>query len=235
MLLLNVHHVVFDAASATVFTTELAALYDAFRAGRPSPLPPLAVQYADITHWQRTSAIAASELERQLRYWTAKLADAPVLQLATDLPRPATFTTPGAHVDVRFPRSLAGAIRELARREGTSVFATLVAAFGVELAGRTRQTDFVIATAVSCRNRPELETALGLLVNLIALRLDVSGDPSFRELLQRARTTVVEGLAHQDVPFEKVIAALRHKHSRDRGPIHRVALTVNRIPPAKRS
>jgi len=89
----------------------------------------------------------------------------------------------------------------------------------------------VVATAVNNRNRPELETALGLLVNLIVLRIDLSNDPSFRELLRRTRTTVLEGLAHQDVPFEKVVAALKHKHSRDRGPIHKVALTVNRIPP----
>jgi len=225
VLLLAIHHIVYDAASIDVLVRELSALYDAFRSGRPSPLAPLAVQYADIAHWQR-HALAPEELERQLTYWTQQLAGAPAVELPADFPRPPEPDHPGAHLVVPIPRAIATGARELAQREGVSLFMTLLAVFYAQLARRTGQTDLVVGTGISTRDRPELEGALGLLLDLVVLRADVSGDPTLRELIQRVRGVVRAAFDHREAPFEKVVAALKRTRGGSRAPLFQVSLGV---------
>jgi amino acid adenylation domain-containing protein len=225
VLLLAIHHIVYDAASIDVLVRELSALYDAFRAGRPSPLAPLAVQYADIAHWQR-HAVAPEELDRQLAYWTQQLAGAPAVELPADFPRPPEPDHPGAHLVVAIPRVIAAAARELAQREGASLYMMLLAVFYAQLARRTGQTDLSVGMGISTRDRPELEAVLGPLLNLVVLRTDVSGDPTLRELVQRVRGVVRAAFEHQDAPFEKVTAALHRARGASRAPLFQVSLGV---------
>ncbi|HVK86709.1 MAG TPA: amino acid adenylation domain-containing protein, partial [Kofleriaceae bacterium] len=223
-LLLTVHHIVYDGETVGILVRDLAAIYDAFRASRASSLPPLELQFADIAHWQR-NALDAAETERQLTYWQHQLAGVPELDLRPDHPRPPVFLHVGANLERGLSRRIATATRDLAQRESTSVFVTLLATFAAQLVQRTGQTDFLVGTPVSARERPELESTFGLLLNMIPLRIDASGDPTFRELVHRIRGVFVDALKHKDVPFEQVVAALK-RPSTSRGPLFQVVLGV---------
>ncbi len=226
VLLVCVHHTMYDGASIGVLVGDLAALYDALEAGAASPLAALPAQYADIAAWQRAAA-SSERVQKDLAYWTSRLTGAPIVDLPADRPRPTTFKQDGSQLRVELARDVTKAAREFSKREGVSLFVTLLAAFGAQLARRTGLADLVVGTAVTLRTRPELEAPLGMLVNMVALRLDASGDPTFRELVKHARSVVVEALAHRDVPFESVVQALKPKH--DRG-LFQVAMTLNTLP-----
>jgi len=196
-----------------VLMRELAVLYHAFSTGRPSPLAELSIQYADFAHWQhqwqRSEAMAS-----QLAYWRQQLHDPlPVLALPTDRPRGTTLSFRTERQTLVLPEALSAAIKHLSRRQGNTLFMTLLAAFKVLLYSYTGQDDLCIGTLVANRQRQEVEGLIGHFVNTVLLRTDLSGNPTFREVLRRVRETTLAAYAHQDLPFEVLVQALeRERH-----------------------
>lgn len=215
----NMHHTVTDRWSGAIFEQETGVLYEAFATGKPSPLPPLPIQYADYAAWQRS--LTESEIYRsQAAYWKRRLAGAPlVLEVPTDFPRPPIQNFRGARVYTRYSKRLLEALRDLSRREGVTMFTLALAAYKALLYRYTSQETVLVGTTFANRNRPELQHMVGYLLNLIVLSTDVSGNPTFRDLLQRERTTVLEGFANQDLPFGKLVQELRPTQDASRNPI----------------
>ncbi|HKV34448.1 MAG TPA: amino acid adenylation domain-containing protein [Pyrinomonadaceae bacterium] len=216
---INMHHTVTDRWSGAIFEQETGLLYEAFANHRPSPLPELPIQYADYSLWQRGRA--ESEIyHRQAEYWTRKLTGVPfVLEVPTDFPRLAMQNFRGARVYTRYSRRLLDALRELSRREGVTMFTLALAAYKALLYRYTTQETILVGATFANRNRPELQGMVGYLLNLIVLSTDLSGNPTFRELLQRERATVLEGFANQDLPFGKLVQELRPTQDASRNPI----------------
>jgi acyl carrier protein len=231
-LLFTIHELMCDGLSLGVLIGELAALYQAFAAGAPSPLPELPVQYADYVLWQR-QWLSGELLERQLAYWRQRLAGPlPRLELPVRRRRPPVPSFRAGAVAVRVPKPLAAALDDLGRRHGATLFMTLLAAFAALLHYYTRQEDLVVGTDVANRNDEELEKLIGFFVNHLALRIDLSGDPGFRELLARARETALGGFAHQDVPIERLIAALQPQRYGSYAPLFQVMFVLQTLPGA---
>jgi amino acid adenylation domain-containing protein len=230
VLLLNFHHAVYDAWSEGVLLRELAALYSAARAGEPSPLPEPALQYADYAAWQQ--AWPPEVLGRQLAYWRGQLAGAPAaLELPADRPRPAVASLRGAG-----RRRLLGApevarLRQVARREGATLYMLLLAAFAATLARHGGQEDLLVGTPVANRTRPELEGLIGFFVNTLALRVRLAGDPEFRRVLASARQTALAAFAHLDLPFETLVEELRPERDLSRAPLVQAMLSLGTAPP----
>jgi amino acid adenylation domain-containing protein len=219
LLLLTIHHIVFDGWSLAVFTRELAALYLACRDGRPSPLPPLAVQYVDYAAWQQRW-LEGDDARRQLEYWRARLAGAAkMLHLPADRPRPAVQSYRGAAEPVRLPASLVRPLRELGRAQGATLFMTLLAGFYALLGRYTRQADLNVGTYVANRRWQDVEPLLGFFVNTLVLRTELGGEASFRELLGRVRETTLGAFEHQDLPFEKLLEELAPERDLSRTPL----------------
>ncbi|MGE6759645.1 amino acid adenylation domain-containing protein, partial [Corallococcus interemptor] len=209
VLVLVMHHAVSDATSMAVLVRDVSAIYAALREGRPSPLPALPLDYADAADWQR-EALSGAALESRLDYWRTQLSGAPqLLELATDRPRPARRGSAGARVPVVLDARLADSVRTLAEREGVTPFMILLTAFQTVLARHAGQDDVSVGTAIAGRQRAEFQGLVGLFVNSLVLRTRLSGAPSFRELLNQVRDTALGAYAHQDVPFERVVEALR--------------------------
>ncbi|HEX5870735.1 MAG TPA: condensation domain-containing protein, partial [Longimicrobium sp.] len=225
VLLLAIHHVAADGWSMEILFRELAELYAAHAEGRAPDLPPLAVQYPDFAAWQRTW-LTGERLERQLGWWRERLAGAPVLELPTDRPRPATPTHRGAQVAFRVDAATAWAVDDIARSMGATRFAVLLAAFQLLLARWTGQDDVVVGSPVAGRGRPETEGMVGMFVNTLALRTDLSGDPAFTDVIRRVRDGVVGAFAHQDVPFERLVDELRVERTVSRHPVYQVSFSV---------
>ena len=221
VLALAMHHAVTDEWSAGILWHELDALYEAFRAGRPSPLVPLPVQYADFAVWQR-QWLTGEVLEDQLTYWRERLADAPVLELPTDRPRPPVWSSEGGVIDFTVPARVADGLRSVARESGASMFMTLLAVFDVLLSRYSGQEDVVVGTPVAGRGRAEVEGLLGVFINTLVLRTDLSGDPTFTELLGRVRSGALDAYAHQDLPFERLVEELVTERDRSRTPMFQV-------------
>jgi amino acid adenylation domain-containing protein len=209
LFLLTLHHIVADGWSMNVLFEELSTLYVAFSQQEASPLPELTIQYADFAIWQR-EWLQGAVLEKELAYWKNKLGDLPTLRLPTDRPRPparlATFL--GAHQTWTLPRRLTATLRALSHREGVTLFMTLLAAFKALLCRYSGQEDIVVGSPIANRNRAETEALIGFFVNTLVLRTDLSGDPTFRELLRRVREVALEAYSHQDLPFEKLVEEL---------------------------
>jgi acyl carrier protein len=223
VLLLNVHHIVSDGWSTVVLLRELCALYDAFARGAPSPLPPLAVQYADYTVWQRRW-LDADALESHLRYWQDRLAGAPpAIELPADHPRPDLPSYRGAMELFEVPAHVARAMRALGRGQGATLQMSLLAAFKVVLAHAAGTDDVIVAVTAGARSPAELENMIGLFVNTLTLRTDLSGDPPFEEVVRRVRRTSVDALDHQDAPFDKVVERLNPPRDLSRHPVVQVA------------
>jgi amino acid adenylation domain-containing protein len=226
LLLVNLHHAVGDGWSMRVLLGEISTLHAAFRRGEPSPLPPLPVQYADYAAWQR-EWLSGPVLDAQLAYWRGALAGAPpVLALPADRPRPAVQGHRGASESLWIAPEEAARVQELARREGATLFMVLLAAVDVVLARWSGQQDVVIGTPVAGRTRSELEGLIGLFLNSLALRTDLSGDPSFRVLLGRVREATLQAYAHQDLPFERILEELRPERSLGHTPVFQVMLNL---------
>ncbi|HEU4457225.1 MAG TPA: condensation domain-containing protein, partial [Longimicrobium sp.] len=226
ILLLALHHVVSDGWSIGVLLTELSALYGAFSRGEPSPLPELAVQYPAYAAWQR-QWLSGEALEAQLAYWRGALAGAPPrLELPTDRPRPAVQSHRGGIEAALLPRDAADAVLALGRREGATLFMVLLAAMDVVLARWSGQDDVVVGTPIAGRTRRETEAMIGLFLNSLALRTDLSGDPTFRELLRRVRGTTLDAYAHQEVPFEAVLEEVKPERSLGHTPVFQVMLNL---------
>ena len=223
------HHSVSDAWSMGVFWGELSSLYGAFLAGEPSPLPELPIQYADFAVWQR-EWLKGEVLEEQLSYWRERLADLAPLEFPTDRPRPAIQSFRGATQPLRLRPELARAIRALGRREGAPLFMTLMAAFQTLLHRYSGQMDIAVGTPLSGRNRSEIEGMMGLFINTLVIRSNLTGDPSFRELLRQVRDASLEAHAHQDLPFERLVEELQPGRDLSRNPLFQVMLTLQNAP-----
>ncbi|HEX7240613.1 MAG TPA: amino acid adenylation domain-containing protein, partial [Longimicrobiaceae bacterium] len=225
-LLLCMHHVVSDGWSMGVLFGELSALYGAYREGRESPLPPLAVQYADYAVWQREQ-LEGEALDRQVGYWKERLAGAPeLLELPTDHPRPAVQTYRGASQPIELPGELLERLEALARREGATLYMVLLGAFQVLLSKYAGSEDVVVGSPIAGRTRREVEGLIGFFVNTLVLRTDVSGDPSFRAILGRVRESTLGAYENQDVPFEKLVAELQPERSLSHSPLFQVLFTL---------
>ncbi|HLL85120.1 MAG TPA: condensation domain-containing protein, partial [Longimicrobium sp.] len=224
VLLVCLHHIATDAWSNELLVRELAELYRAFASGADSPLPALPVQYADYAVWQREH-LSGERLEGQLAYWRGRLAGAPPLELPTDRARPSVSANPGATVQLRVPGGTAAGVRALARAQGSTPFMVLLAGWQALLGRMSGQDDIVVGSPISGRTRPELEGVIGFFVNTLALRTDLSGDPTFRELLARVREVTLGAFQHQELPFEKVVEELAPERSLSRNPIVQVLFT----------
>ena len=230
VLLLVMHHIASDGWSIGLLLRELKALYQAFCEGNPSPLPELRVQYADYALWQHDE-LQQELLDQQVQYWRKELAGAPkLLELPTDRPRPAEQSYRGAVLNHELPNLLLTGVKELSRHEGASLFMTLLAAFQTLLYRYTGQEDAVVGTAVAGRNRTELENLIGFFVNTLVMRGDLSGNPTFRELLARTRETALRAYAHEDVPFEKLVEVLQPERNASHSPLFQVMLVLLNLP-----
>jgi amino acid adenylation domain-containing protein len=226
LLLLTLHHIVADGWSLTVLIQELLALYPAFAAGQPAPLPELPIQYADFAAWQRQNW-QGERLASAMTYWLTQLADLPVLALPTDKPRPPLQSFRGAHVPLRLSGALSAELHALSQREGATLFMTLLAGFQLLLARYSGQDDIVVGTPVLGRSHSELERLIGVFINTLVLRTDLSGNPDFRELLGRVREVTLDGFAHQDLPFEQLVEALQQERDLSRHPLFQVMFALN--------
>jgi amino acid adenylation domain-containing protein len=230
LLVVTVHHIVFDGWSFGVFYRELTALYQAFLVNSASPLPELPIQYADFAVWQRRW-LQGEILDAQLNYWRENLKGAQtVLELPADHPRPAIESFHGAVFPFRLSRDLSEQVNALCHREGVTLFVGLLSAFQVLLLRYTGQEDILVGTPIANRNRSEVEDLIGFFVNTLVMRGDLSGDPTFRELLARIQETALEAYAHQDLPFEKLVEGLAPKRDLSRGPIFQVFLAFQNTP-----
>ncbi len=230
VLLLTIHHIVFDGWSMGVLLRELGTLYDAFTTGRASSLPELSIQYGDFAAWQR-QWFQGKLLERQLAYWKQQLAGAlSALGLPTDHPRPASRTYRGAGQSLVLSKGLTERLKALSREEGVTLFMTLLAGFQTLLSRYTGQEDIVVGAPTNGRLRVETEELIGCFINTLVLRTDLSGDPTFQELLDRVRQTALSAYAHQDLPFEKLVEELQPARNLSQTPFFQVMLNFRNIP-----
>ena len=230
ILVLTMHHIVSDGWSMGVLYRELSVLYAAFSRGKPSPLPELPIQYADFTAWQR-DWLQGEVLERQISYWKKQLEGIPaLLNLPTDHPRPAVQSHRGGRQSFVLSRELSRQLKDLSRKEGVTLFMTLLAAFQTLLHRYSGQEDVMVGSPIANRDREEIERLIGFFVNTLVLRTDLSNNPSFREVLKRVREVCLEAYAHQEVPFQKVVESLHPKRDSIRRSLGQVAFAFQNVP-----
>ncbi len=225
-LLITMHHIISDGWSQAVLHRELTSLYTAFIQDQPSPLPELPLQYADFSRWQQ-AWFQGERTQIQLTYWQTKLAGhLPILDLPMDHPRPATQSFWGRRHIITIPQTLYEALKTLSRQENNTLFVTLLTAFKVLLFRYTQQTDILVGMPVANRTRSDVEPLIGFFVNTLVLRTDLSNTPTFRELLQTVRQTVLEAQAHQDLPFEKLVEVLQPERNLSYSPLVQVMISL---------
>jgi acyl transferase domain-containing protein/NRPS condensation-like uncharacterized protein len=230
MLLLAMHHIISDAWSFAVLTREITALYSAFGADKPSPLAELPVQYADFAEWQRNQ-LQGELLTEQLAYWKRQLEGAPpLLELPSDHPRPAIQSHHGASFQFQLPTKLTDALKALSRREDVTLFMVLLTAFQTLLYRYSGQSDIVVGADIASRNQRELEGLIGFFVNMLVLRSDLSGNPSFTKVLQRVRQTTLGAYEHQNIPFEKLVEELQPVRNAAYSPLFQVVFNFYQDP-----
>jgi amino acid adenylation domain-containing protein len=230
VLLLTMHHIVSDGWSLGVLVKELSALYAAYAQRQPSPLAELAIQYADYAVWQR-EWLQGAVLAEQLQYWREQLQGAPaVLELPTDHPRPAVQSFRGGQQQMVLSAAVTEGLKELSRREGVTLFMSLLAAWQVLLARYSGQEEIVVGSPIAGRTRGETEGLIGFFVNTLVLRGDLSGDPSFAELLQRVKEVCLGAYGHQEVPFEKLVEELQPERSLSHNPLFQVMFVLQNTP-----
>jgi condensation domain-containing protein len=231
-LLLRIHHIAGDAFSIPVLFADLELMYDAFRAGREPTLPELPIQYADFAVWQRRR-LDGPLLQELVDYWTRQLEGAPpVLALPTDRPRLEVQRHEGAHHRFTVPGSVPEGLSALARAEGATFFMVSLAAFAVLLYRLGGEEDVVMGSPIANRTHVDLSHVVGFVSNTVALRIRLAGNPSFREVVRRARETTVGAYAHQELPFEQVVQALRVKRDPAHNPVFQVNFRAQAEPPA---
>jgi amino acid adenylation domain-containing protein len=228
VLLLALHHIVTDGWSMGILFQELTTLYAAFAAGRPSPLAPLPVQYADFAIWQR-DWLTGDALEAQIAFWRAQLADLPTLELPSDRTRPAVKTFRGASLATYLSASLTTRLKQLSQREGVTLFMTMLAGFGALLGRYSGQTTIAVGSPIANRTRVELESLIGFFANTLVLRIDLDGQPSFRTLLGRVRDRALGAYAHQDLPFERLVEAVQPQRDLSRNPLFEVMFQLQTV------
>jgi acyl-CoA synthetase (AMP-forming)/AMP-acid ligase II/acyl carrier protein len=222
LLLLTTHHIISDGWSVGVLIQELATVYQAFIEGKPSPLPELPIQYADFAYWQR-QWLQQEVLKTQLNYWQQQLSDSILLlKLPTDKPRPIIQTFIGKKHTLALPQHLSAAVKDLSQKESVTVFMTFLATFQTLLYCLSNQEDIIVASPVAGRNHAKTQGLIGFFINTLVLRTNLSGNPTFRELLGRVKKVAVEGYDHQDVPFEKLVEELQPKRNLSYNPLFQV-------------
>ncbi|MET3498395.1 amino acid adenylation domain-containing protein, partial [Variovorax boronicumulans] len=229
-LLVTMHHIASDGWSMGVLINELSALYTAFVQGEPDPLPALQIQYVDYAAWQR-QRITGELLHRQLSFWREHLQGAPaLLELPTDHPRSGVQDYSGTSVAIEIDEVTSQGLRALAARHGATLHMVLLAAWGALLSRLSGQSDVVVGTPIANRGRAEIEPVIGFFVNTLALRIELSGNPSVGELLAQVKATTLAAQAHQDVPFEQVIEALNPVRSMAHQPLFQVMFAWQNAP-----
>ncbi|MBL1179045.1 non-ribosomal peptide synthetase [Pantanalinema sp. GBBB05] len=228
-LLLALHHIIFDEWSSGVLIRELGELYTALVEARSPRLPELPIQYADFSHWQQ-QWLQGEVLNTQLRYWQQQLHDVPLLNLPGARSHPLQPSHQGASQLLEFPQCLLDALEELSQAVGVTLFMTLLAAFQTLLHRYTGQTDIAIGSPIANRHHSELEGLIGFLVNSLVLRTDLSGNPTFREVLERVRDVTLAAYAHQDLPFEKLVEELQPVRSLGQNPLFQVVFALQNTP-----
>ena len=230
VLLLTTHHIAADGWSMGILFQEIADLYEAFAAGKPSPLPELRIQYGDYAIWQHRW-LHGEALEKELSYWRTQLKGAPpVLELPTDRPRRQVRSFQGSHHLVSLSESLTTDVKRICRQEGVTLFMVLLAAFQISLSRHAGHEDIVVGTDVANRTRLETEGLIGFFVNLLVLRTNLSGNPTFREVLRRVREMALGAYAHQQMPFEKLVEELQPERSLNRNPLVQVLFVLQNAP-----
>ncbi len=240
VLLLVMHHIISDGWSIGILIREFSALYAAFVKGEPSlqdaflpqrgtPLPELPIQYADFAYWQN-QWLQGEVMEKNLSYWKQQLANLPVLELPTDYPRPEIQTFRGTRQHLELPKELCEEIKALSRREGVTLFMTLVAVFKTLMHYCTKQDDIVVGTDVANRNFPETENIIGFFVNQLVLRTYLGGNPTFQELLKRVREVTLAAYEHQDMPFDQLVLALKTERDLSRTPLFQSKFVLQNAP-----
>ena len=230
LLVLTLHHIVFDGWSAGILIRELSTLYKALSAGEQPTLPELPIQFADFARWQR-QRMQGGVLDAELAYWKTKLSgQLPLLELSTDRARPPAQTFRGARQHLSLPANVSASLKSLSQREGATLFMTLLAAFQALLHRYTGGEDIIVGVPIAGRNRLEVENLIGVFINTLALRTDLSGNPSFRQLLGRVRTTALEAYAHQELPFEKLVEELQPVRDLSRTPVFQVLFQLRNLP-----
>ena len=230
VLVLVMHHIISDGQSFDLMFDELEQLYEEFTGGVKAQLPALPIQYADFASW-RWQMVKSGSIDDQLAYWQERFNDgATVLELPTDKPRPAVQSPSGAKRPLAIPAELCEQLRRIGRDERATLFMVLLAAFNVLLYRYSGQTQIAVGTPVSMRNRPELNAAIGLVVNTLVLTTSTSGDLSFRELLRHVRKAVINGFAHPEVPFERLVNLVRPGRDLSHNPLFQVMLQISSLP-----
>jgi amino acid adenylation domain-containing protein len=230
VLSLSMHHIVSDGWSMGIFARELGELYQAFSAGLPSPLPPVPLQYGDFAAWQR-GRLSGSALDDLLAWWRGQMEGAPALiELPVDRPRPPNQRFRGESQRFILSHRVMEGVRELNRREGTTLFMALLAVWDVLLARLSGQDRVVVGSPIANRTRKELEGAIGFFVNTLVLHADLSGDPTFREALRRVRESTLGAYAHQELPFERLVEELHPERSLSHTPVFQVMFVVQNAP-----
>ncbi|MEK6283066.1 MAG: amino acid adenylation domain-containing protein [Acidobacteriota bacterium] len=224
-LLMTMHHIISDAWSLDVLVREVVALYEAYSNGKPSPLPALPIQYADYAVWQR-ERLQGERLEQKLSYWREQLADITVLELPNDHPRPPVQSFRGGINSLSLSEDLSNALVELGRREGATLFMTLLATINILLYRYTCQEDIAVGTPLAGRNRLETEKLIGYFINMLVLRTNLAGAPSFLEVLRRVREVTLGAHTHQELPFEKILDELQPQRDLSIQPLFQVVLVL---------
>lgn len=227
VLIKNVHHIVSDAWSEEIFMREWVALYQAFAQNKPSTLAALPIQYADFSEWQRQT-LQGSALDQQLAWWKNQLTGCSALQLPLDHARPFAPDYSGASVNFTLSRTTTSALRELGRRTGSTLYITLLAAFKILLHRYTNQTDIVVGSPITNRNRPEIENLIGFFLNTLVLRSDLADDPDFLQVLERVRGTVLGAFEHQEFPFEMLVEKLHPERNLAQNPLFQAMFVLQR-------
>ena len=226
IFLATMHHIASDAWSMGLFWQQLGQVYNAFSAHKPNPLVPLQIQYADYAVWQR-EWLSGEVITQQLDYWKKQLINVnPILELPTDYPRPAIQTYAGKITSIDLPPQLTADLKALCRQQGTTLFMTLLAAFELLMSRHSGQEDFIIAAPIAGRNRTEVEGSIGFFINTLLLNADLSGNPTFKDLLQRVRKVALGAYSHQDIPFEKLIEELNPRRDLSRNPLFQVLFNL---------
>jgi amino acid adenylation domain-containing protein len=229
-VIISIHHIVADGWSTSLLVKELTAIYDSLATGRQHDLPELPIQYADFAAWQREQ-IGGERLKELLSWWTKSVGGAPaVIELPTDRQRPPVQSFRGASVKVEIGRAVTERLRALSAEESTTLFMTLQGALAVLLHRYSRQMDVVIGSPIANRTFPELESLIGPFINTLALRTNLSGDPTFRELLRRVRENTLGAYAHQDLPFDRLVEELHPERNPSYSPLFQVLLVLQNTP-----
>ncbi len=225
VLIVVMHHIVSDEWSIQILHNELSALYEAYSKGQTSPLPDLPIQYADYALWQR-DRLTGEIMEKQSAYWKKQLANLPTLDMATDRPRPSKVTYNGAVESLEIPKQPTEALKRVGNETGATLFMTLLAGFGILLSRYTGQDDIVTGSPIANRTRREIAPLIGFFVNTLVLRMDLTGNPTVRELLNRVKRTALDAYANQDTPFERLVEDLQPVRDMSRNPLVQVSFVL---------